>query len=195
MLKREALQILNEKIRTCTKCPELSSYRQTNNYHVVLSKGNPNADIVLIGEAPGQDEAQLGVPFVGKAGKLLDEIISYHGLDGQVYICNTICCRPPGNRNPTTEEARNCRGILNVQLNIVRPQFIVSLGKVAFQSLLHIGPDFSVNSKRHLLNLYVGTEFTAKVIATYHPAYILRNPSARRFIDEDFDFLKEISTP
>jgi DNA polymerase len=147
--------------------------------------GNPHARLVFLGEAPGADEDRQGEPFVGAAGKLLTDIIQKGmGLRrADVYILNVLKCRPPGNRNPLPDEAANCREHLDGQLEIIRPEFICCLGAVAAQNLLDTAT--SIGQLRGRVLDYRGI----KVVCTYHPAYLLRNPSAKRKTWEDVQLL------
>jgi DNA polymerase len=140
--------------------------------------------LVFLGEAPGADEDRLGEPFVGRAGKLLDKIIEACTLSRQdVYILNILKCRPPGNRNPTEEESANCDEFLQSQLNIIQPEFICCLGSVAAKNLLDTQQ--SIGQLRGRFHDWRGI----KVLATYHPAYLLRNPAAKADVWQDMQFL------
>ena len=145
-----------------------------------------------MGEAPGADEDRQGLPFVGRAGQLLTDII-VNGMKlrrEDVYILNTIKCRPPGNRTPTAEEAANCREYLDQQLDIIRPEFICCLGAVAAQNLL--GTTTSIGQLRGRIHDFRGI----KVVCTYHPAYLLRTPEAKRQAWDDIKLLmKEMGLP
>ena len=142
--------------------------------------GNPNADLMFVGEAPGADEDIQGEPFVGRAGQLLTKIIGAIDLKREdVYIANVIKCRPPANRNPEPDEVEQCEPFLFRQIDIIKPKVIVALGKFAAQCLLKT--EAPISSIR-------GREFSyrdAVLIPTYHPAYLLRNPSAKRDVWED----------
>jgi len=182
MLKREALQILDQKIRTCTKCEELSQYRQENKYKYVPGVGNPDAKIVVIGEAPGQNEAEQGEPFVGKAGGLLTNILKAAGWSReQVFITNVLKCRPPGNRDPEPTEATNCRKFLEMQIRCIDPEWILCFGRIASVHLLGLEPDTTIGSLRGKIHEYQGR----KVICTYHPSYLFHNPGAKSLVWED----------
>ncbi|RMG32757.1 MAG: uracil-DNA glycosylase [Planctomycetota bacterium] len=175
-----ALEELRRQVAACTKCAELARLRT----QTVFGVGDPEAQIMFVGEAPGADEDRLGEPFVGRAGQLLDRIIAACGLKRQeVYICNILRCRPPGNRNPTTEEAVNCAPFLLEQIRIVDPDYIVCLGLVPAQNLLQV--------KRPMSKLR-GAFYKfgrAKVLCTYHPSYLLRNPAAKKLVWEDMKLL------
>ena len=160
----------------CTRCEELASTRT----QTVFGVGDPAARIMFIGEAPGADEDRQGEPFVGKAGQLLDRIIQACGFQREdIYICNILRCRPPGNRNPTPVEAANCREWLDQQIATVDPEYIVCWGSVAAQNLL--GVTTPIGRMRGTFQ-----EFgRAKVLCTYHPSYLLRNPGAKKFVWDD----------
>lgn len=177
-----ALQILSEEVAGCRQCPELAAART----QTVFGVGNPNARLCFFGEAPGADEDRQGEPFVGRAGKLLNDILKACGLSREdVYILNVLRCRPPGNRNPSPQEASNCRTFFERQLQIVRPEYICCLGSVPAQTLLETTT--SIGRLRGRLH----TWRFAQVLATYHPAYLLRNPSAKKYVWEDMQFLME----
>jgi DNA polymerase len=154
---------------------------------IVFGVGNPQADLMFVGEAPGADEDMQGEPFVGRAGQLLTKIIEAIDLKrADVYIANVIKCRPPGNRNPEPDEVEQCEPFLFRQIDVVRPKVIVALGKFAAQCLLKT--DAPITRIR-------GREFTyrdAILIPTYHPAYLLRNPSAKREVWEDMKRVRAI---
>jgi uracil-DNA glycosylase len=171
----ESLEKLRDEAMSCERCA-LSPTRTT----VVFGTGNPEAELMFIGEAPGRDEDLAGEPFVGRAGKLLTDIIQAMTLAREdVYIANVIKCRPPGNRNPEPEELATCRPYIRRQIELVDPKVIVTLGKFAFQSLLETTAQIS--QARGSWQNYDGI----KVMPTYHPAYLLRNPSAKREVWED----------
>ena len=160
----------------CSRCKLHTLGRR----QVVFGVGNPDADLMFVGEAPGADEDIQGEPFVGRAGQLLTKIIEAIGLAREdVYIANVIKCRPPGNRNPEPDEVEQCEPFLFRQIDVIKPKVIVTLGKFAAQSLLRT--DAPITRIR-------GREFAyrdAVLIPTYHPAYLLRNPSAKRDVWED----------
>ncbi|HJQ38307.1 MAG TPA: uracil-DNA glycosylase [Thermoanaerobaculia bacterium] len=154
----------------CTKC-RLAGTR-TN---VVFGVGNPNADLMFIGEAPGRDEDLQGEPFVGRAGQLLTDIIKAMKLArDEVYIANVIKCRPPENRNPEPDELDACRPFIRRQVELIQPKVIVTLGRFALQSLLE--KSYGIMATRGTWLEYNGV----KVMPTYHPAYLLRNPAAKK---------------
>lgn len=175
MLKSEGLNIICKKIADCRLCTELVELRDQFEYLTVPGEGNPNAPLMILGEAPGEDEAKSGRPFVGRAGKLLDNIIQAAGWNrADVYICNILKCRPPKNRVPTSEEASNCRKFLDMQIKLVNPQWILCLGKTATTYLLGITEEKTMGQLRGT-HTFQGRN----VIATYHPSYLLRTPSAK----------------
>jgi uracil-DNA glycosylase len=167
----------------CTRCKLHTLGRK----QVVFGVGNPDADLMFVGEAPGADEDIQGEPFVGRAGQLLTKIIEAIDLRREdVYIANVIKCRPPGNRNPEPDEVEQCEPFLFRQIDAIRPKVIVALGKFAAQCLLKT--DAPITRIR-------GREFAyrdAILIPTYHPAYLLRNPSAKRDVWEDMKRVRAI---
>ncbi len=178
-----ALAAVAKEVAVCTRCAELAQTRT----QTVFGVGNPYARLVFCGEAPGADEDRLGEPFVGRAGQLLNDIIS-KGMKMRredVYILNILRCRPPGNRAPLPVEAAACREYLDRQLAIIQPEFICCLGAVAAQNLL--GTDITIGRLRGRWHDYHGI----KVICTYHPAYVLRNPQAKRPVWDDVQMLME----
>jgi DNA polymerase len=179
--KADALNVLQAEVSGCTRCSELASTRT----QTVFGVGDPCARLVFIGEAPGGDEDRLGEPFVGRAGQLLTDIITKAmKLRRQdVYILNVLKCRPPGNRNPAPNEVINCRGFFDQQLAIIQPEFICCLGSIAAKTLLDT--DVSIGRLRKKLHDYRGIP----VLCTYHPAYLLRNPAAKRDVWEDIQIL------
>jgi uracil-DNA glycosylase len=179
--REAALAAVACEVAACTRCAELAKTRT----QTVFGVGNPHARLVFCGEAPGADEDRVGEPFVGRAGQLLTDII-VKGMKirrEDVYILNILRCRPPGNRNPLPDEAANCREYLDRQLAIIQPEFICCLGAVAAQNLL--GTDTAIGKLRGEFHDFHGI----KVICTYHPAYVLRNPSAKKFVWEDIQKL------
>lgn len=179
--REAALAEVAVEVAACTRCAELAATRT----QTVFGVGNPHAQLVFCGEAPGADEDRIGQPFVGRAGKLLTDIIE-KGMKisrEDVYILNILRCRPPKNRNPAPEESANCREFLDRQLEIIQPKFICCLGTVAAQNLLDT--DETIGKLRGRVLEYNGTP----VVCTYHPAYLLRNPSAKRPVWEDVQML------
>lgn len=189
MHKSEALNIIANNVAKCTLCEELTNYRKENNYQTVPGTGNPNAQIMIVGEAPGKNEAEQGLPFVGRAGNLLTNIIESCGWErDDIFIANVLKCRPPGNRDPSPAEASNCRKYLDLQIQCVQPQWIICLGKISSCLLLGYTNDVSMGSLRGI-HEYQGK----KVLCTYHPSYLLRNPSAKELVWEDLQpVVKEV---
>jgi len=179
--REQALKAYYQEIKDCRKCP----LRRTRK-KFVFGEGNPMAKLVFIGEAPGSDEDLEGRPFVGAAGKLLTRIIE-NGLQmrrEEVFIANILKCRPPGNRNPLPGEIEQCEPHLIRQLAIIQPRIICALGTFAAQTLLRT--KISISSLRGQVHYYQDI----KVIPTYHPAALLRNPSWKRSVWEDIQLLK-----
>jgi DNA polymerase len=180
--RRTDLQVLAKTVCTCKRCPELVSTRT----QTVFGDGQLPVELCFIGEAPGADEDAQGKPFVGAAGQLLNKIIAACGLKREeVYICNIIKCRPPGNRTPKPEEAANCREYLTRQLDLVQPKFICALGGCAAQNLLSTTQP--LGKLRGRFHDYNGIP----VICTYHPAYLLphRAPAKKADVWEDMKML------
>jgi uracil-DNA glycosylase family 4 len=174
--RRQALDVLAEKVATCTRCADLARTRK----HTVFGVGPIDAELCFVGEAPGADEDATGEPFVGAAGQLLNRIIAACGMKReQVYICNIIRCRPPGNRLPQVDEAANCREYLEKQLELVRPKFICALGACAAQNLLDTKAP--IGRLRGQFHSFRGIP----VLCTYHPAYLLRSPDRKKDVWED----------
>jgi DNA polymerase len=174
------LQQLESTVGGCTKCPELSRCRN----RVVFGVGNITPRLVFLGEAPGADEDRQGEPFVGAAGQLLNKIIGACKLSrSDVYILNTIKCRPPGNRNPSLEELENCWAYTQRQLEILRPEFICCLGLIATKRLLN--STLPLGQLRQKFHHYRDS----RVVVTYHPAYLLRTESAKKYVWEDMKML------
>ena len=171
----ETLEEIREDLGECTRC-KLHGGR-TN---LVFGVGSPTADLVFVGEAPGRDEDRQGIPFVGRAGQLLTRIIAAIGLSrDEVYIANVIKCRPPNNRNPEPDEVATCEPFLFRQLDVIRPRVVVALGGFAIRTLLRT--DDAVSRLRGRVFDYRG----AKLIPTFHPAFLLRSPERKRDVWED----------
>jgi DNA polymerase len=161
----------------CTRCKLHALGRR----QIVFGVGNPNADLMFVGEAPGADEDLQGEPFVGRAGQLLTKIIEAIGLTReQVYIANVIKCRPPQNRNPEPDEVSSCEPFLNRQIDLIRPRVIVALGTFAAHALLKT--DAPISRLRGRVHDYRGG---ARLIPTFHPAFLLRSPDRKRDVWED----------
>ena len=161
---------LRQCVADCTRCALSLSRRQT-----VFGVGNQNADWMIVGEAPGAEEDRRGEPFVGPAGKMLDEMLRAIGLTREsVFVANTLKCRPPDNRDPKPTEAEACRDYLDRQIELVQPKIILAVGKIAAQNLLQC--DDPVGRMRGTAHNYNGVP----LVVTYHPAYLLRSPSQKR---------------
>jgi uracil-DNA glycosylase len=170
------LAAIREDIGECVRCKLCSLGRR----QIVFGVGNPNADLMFVGEAPGRDEDIQGIPFVGRAGQKLTQIIEAIGLTrDDVYIANVIKCRPPENRNPEPDEVEQCEPFLFRQVDTIKPKVIVALGTFAAKSLLKSTD--SISRLRGRVYDYRG----AKLVPTFHPAFLLRNPSCRREVWED----------
>ena len=177
----ETLEAIRTDLGDCQRC-KLASHRK----HIVFGQGNQRAQLVFVGEGPGADEDEQGLAFVGRAGKLLTHWVEALGLRrDDVYICNVIKCRPPGNRTPEKDEIETCSPFLLRQLDAIRPRLICCLGGVALQVLLE--KNVSITRMRGQFFDYRGTKLTA----TFHPAYILRNPNADREVREDLRKIRQ----
>ena len=179
----EALVAVRTEIGDCTRCKLHAQGRR----QIVFGVGNPDADLMFVGEAPGADEDIQGIPFVGRAGQLLTKIIEAIGLKREdVYIANVIKCRPPGNRNPEPDEVDTCEPFLFRQIDIIHPTVIVALGTFAARALLRtLDP---ISRLRGRVYEYRG----AKLIPTFHPAYLLRNPASKRDVWEDMKVVRRL---
>lgn len=176
------LPALDADAQSCVKCG-LHAGRNT----VVFGVGNPNADLMFVGEAPGADEDKQGEPFVGRAGKLLTDIIKAMKFTrDDVYIANVLKCRPPGNRNPAPDEVETCSPYLLRQITLIQPKVIVALGSFAAQMLLDTKTGITaLRGKFHEFALAQQDDNAPVIMPTFHPAYLLRNPSAKREVWED----------
>jgi len=173
---------LNEQICTCMQCP--LGHTRTN---FVFGSGNPNADIMIVGEAPGADEDEQGLPFVGRAGQLLTKILEAISLPREeVYICNTLKCRPPNNRKPLVGETDQCEPYLWKQIEIVQPKLILALGLTAANTLLKNKE--SMTNLRGKIHDYHGI----RTLVTYHPAALLRNPEWKKYAWDDVKLLRNL---
>ena len=178
------LESLNEIVKKCKKCNLHITRKNT-----VFGEGNPDSNIMLIGEAPGREEDEVGRPFIGRAGKLLNEFLKSIGLNRDlVFIVNTIKCRPPENRDPEIVEIDACSNYLDQQINIIKPKVLVLLGKIAANRLL--GEDIPM-SKLRLKKFFI-EKYDIPIIVFYHPAYILRSPSQKKKVWDDLQYLKGI---
>ena len=171
------------QINKCHKCD--LGYSRTN---FVFGIGDPDASLMLVGEAPGEKEDIEGEPFVGRAGKLLDKILIAIGRsrNKDVFICNVLKCRPPNNRDPLSTEVKECEPYLKHQINLIKPKLIVALGRIAGKTLL--GVDNSLKSMRGDIHNY----YDIPLIVTYHPAALLRNPNWKPQAWKDFKWIKSI---
>ena len=173
--RSQSLAQLRKELGECSRC-KLHSTRT----HLVYGVGNPSADLMFVGEAPGRDEDQQGIPFVGRAGQLLTKIIEAIDLNrDDVYIANVIKCRPPNNRNPEPDEIQTCQPFLFGQIDVIQPKVIVALGAFAVRTLLQ--SEEAISRLRGRVFDYRG----AKLVPTFHPAYLLRSPDKKREVWED----------
>ena len=178
------LTSLDEVVKKCKKCNLHKTRKNT-----VFGEGDPDSDIMIIGEAPGREEDEVGRPFIGRAGKLLNEFLKSIGLNRDlVFIVNTIKCRPPENRDPETVEINACSDYLDQQINIIKPKVLVLLGKIAANRLL--GEDIPMSELR--LKKFFIDKYDIPIIVFYHPAYILRSPSQKKKVWDDLQYLKGI---
>ena len=177
------LQELAKSLHNCQQC-KLAKLGRTQ---VVFGVGNPHASIMFVGEAPGFNEDQKGEPFVGAAGKLLNDLLVSANLSrDQIYIANVIKCRPPQNRNPEQDEVETCEPFLFQQIDIIKPKVVVALGTFATRALLRtLDP---ISRLRGRVYEYRG----AKLVPTFHPAYLLRNPSSKRDVWEDMKLVRSL---
>jgi uracil-DNA glycosylase len=181
----DSLESIQTDIGDCQRC-KLAQHRT----RIVFGEGSPRARLMFVGEAPGFDEDQQGMPFVGKAGQLLSRIIQAINLTrDQVYICNVIKCRPPGNRNPEPDEILACSPFLNRQIASIQPEFICALGTFAAQTLLKTTQPIS--RLRNRFYDYNGI----RLLPTFHPSYLLRNPDKKREVWEDMKLLMNEMLP
>ena len=177
------LPSIRAHIGDCTRCKLHTLGRK----QVVFGAGNPNADLMFVGEAPGADEDEQGVPFIGRAGQLLTKIIEAIGLTrDDVYIANVIKCRPPGNRNPEPDEIAECEPFLLRQIETIRPKVIVALGTFAAHTLLRT--DAPISKLRGKFHEYHG----AQLLPTFHPAYLLRSPEKKRDVWDDMKKVRAV---
>ncbi len=176
------LDEMNSMVCNCQKC----TLGQTRT-RFVFGVGNPKADVVLVGEAPGADEDAKGEPFVGRAGQLLNKILEASGFKREeVYICNILKCRPPGNRNPMPDEIEKCEPYLKMQLQLIKPKLILALGKFAADTLLNLRQPLT--KMRGNIHMYNGI----KTMVTFHPAALLRNPQWKRPTWEDMKQFRKL---
>jgi uracil-DNA glycosylase len=180
--RAEALAIVRSDLGECTRC-KLHKGR----IKLVFGTGNAEARLMFVGEGPGAEEDEQGVPFVGRAGQLLTQIIKAMGLEREdVYIANVVKCRPPGNRNPEPDEIEQCEPFLMRQMDVIKPAVVVALGKFAAQTLLRTTDPISrIRGRFHQVG-------DTRVMPTFHPSYLLRNPSAKRDVWEDMKAVMEV---
>ena len=197
----ESIKKVQNELRGQSKVGTLSALCQQNSEcqrcalgptrnQFVFGSGHDGSSLMFVGEGPGADEDRLGLPFVGKAGKLLDRMIDVIGLDREdVYVTNVVKCRPPNNRNPTSDEIAHCMGILERQIELVNPKLIVTLGNVPTQALLPGSP--GITKSRGSLKKYRDWN----ILPTFHPSYLLRNPNAMTEAWQDFQKISEYAFP
>jgi uracil-DNA glycosylase len=177
----ETLEQIQSDLGDCHRC-RLAAGRKK----IVFGQGNPHAELVFVGEGPGADEDEQGLPFVGRAGKLLNRMIESIGMRREeVYICNIVKCRPPGNRTPMPDEIETCSPFLFRQIEAIRPRLVCCLGAPAVRTLL--GVKEGITKIRGRFYDFAG----AKALATVHPAYVLRNPREEKILREDFEKIRE----
>ena len=175
---------LNAYLDSIRNCMECSLGKSRNK--IVLGMGNPDADIVFVGEAPGKEEDLQGLPFIGRSGKLLDKMLNSINLSREkVYILNVLKCRPPENRDPLPSEIEICEQYLKKQLEIISPKLVVSLGRISAMTLLKTKE--SLKNLREKKLSYEGIDF----LVTYHPAALLRNPNLKKYAWEDFKLIRD----
>ncbi len=180
----ETLDAIRDDLGECTRC-KLHSGRNT----IVFGVGSPTADLMFVGEAPGRDEDREGECFVGRAGQLLTKIIASIGLSrDEVYIANVIKCRPPNNRNPELDEIQQCEPFLFRQVDVIQPKVVVALGAFAVRTLLRT--DQAISRLRGQIHDYRG----AKLVPTFHPAFLLRSPERKRDVWEDMKKVQSLLT-
>jgi len=191
MGKLDMLNMLSQRVAKCKQCKDLLDGR----IQTVFGRGSPEAKVVFVGEAPGRDENREGSPFVGRAGKLLDNILEGGGLDPEkdVYIMNVLKCWPPGNRNPEEDEVANCKPFFELQLEVLNPKIVVCLGRYAAEAFL--GPVSSVSllrKKAYPMREFKTWNMDFDVLVWYHPAYLLRSPAKKKDAFDDLKFLIDL---
>lgn len=176
------LRIIQEQAAVCTACGLHATRRNP-----VFARGSAQSPLMIVGEAPGEEEDKTGLPFVGRAGKLLDQLLQAVGFPrDSVYICNVLKCRPPNNRNPLPAEVASCSGFLRSQIDIIAPRVLLAVGKFAAQTLVQ--SEESIGRLRGQIHSYN----QIPVVVTYHPAYLLRSPQATRVAWHDFQLVRKI---
>jgi DNA polymerase len=179
----ESWEALRAEVAGCAQCGLQTSRTQT-----VFGVGNPRAEWLIIGEAPGAEEDRQGEPFVGPAGQLLNAMLKAIGLDrAEVFIANVLKCRPPGNRDPSPQEVRSCLPYLSRQIALLRPRIILCVGRIAAQNLL--ATDAPLGSLRGRVHAFGA--LATPLVVTYHPAYLLRSPGEKRKAWEDLKFARQ----
>jgi uracil-DNA glycosylase family 4 len=185
--RREALKVVYSEARACTKCPQLAATRTT----VVFGSGNADADLMFVGEAPGKNEDEQGLPFVGQAGKLLDRLLEEIGLRrGDVFICNTLKCRPPGNRDPHPAEIEACEDYLLKQVDLIQPRVICTLGNFATKLLR--GDPTGITRLHGRDEVRVIGSRAVRLYPIFHPAAALYTPANVEVLRADFARLPEL---
>ena len=186
-LRREALKELYTTARGCLRCPQLASSRQ----NVVFGAGNANADLMFVGEAPGKNEDEQGLPFVGQAGKLLNQLLGEIGMErGDVFIANVLMCRPPGNRDPQPVEVENCQGYLLEKIALIQPRVICTLGN--FSTKLLRGDQTGITRVHGRDEIRVIGSRAVRLLPLYHPAAALYTRSMLDVLREDFRRIPEL---
>jgi DNA polymerase len=177
----ETLEQIRQDLGDCHRC-KLAAARK----HIVFGEGNPQAELVFVGEGPGADEDEQGLPFVGRAGQLLNRMLQFVGIKREdVYICNVVKCRPPGNRTPEHDEVEACSPFLFRQLEAIHPRLICCLGAPAAKTVMGIRE--GITKVRGQFYDHGGS----KALATVHPAYVLRNPREEKILREDFEKIRD----
>ena len=185
--RRDALKAVWHEARACTRCPQLASGRTT----VVFGSGNADADLMFVGEAPGANEDQQGLPFVGQAGKLLTKLLNEIGLDrGEVFICNTVKCRPPNNRDPHPNEIESCNEYLRRQVELIQPTVICTLGN--FSTKLLRGDNTGISRLHGQAEIRTIGARAIRLYPLYHPAAALYTPSNLEVLRADFERIPEL---
>ena len=185
--RREALKAVYEQARGCVRCPQLAQARQS----VVFGAGNADADLMFVGEAPGANEDRMGRPFVGQAGKLLDQLLAEVGLErGDVFISNVLLCRPPGNRDPHPVEIESCQKYLFRELELIEPRVVCTLGNFATKLLRGDNAGITRVHGREEVRL-IGTR-AVRLYPLYHPAAALYTPRMLEVLREDFARIPEL---
>lgn len=190
----EELKKIKDEVVACSKCP-LASFRLENNYFPVIGQGSHQADIVFVGEAPGLNEAKTGVPFCGAAGRILNELLKSINIKREdVYICNILKDRPPGNRDPQEQEITACLPYLKRQIEAIKPKAICTLGRYSMKLIME---EFNLNQKLDSISKIHGQVFEAgnfKIVPLYHPAVAVYNNNMKKSLKEDFKILKTLQT-